>query len=308
MDRSEIGLFIEKYRPQSLEEYVGNERIKQKFSDWIEKDEIPHLLFHGKAGTGKTTMAKILVNNIDCDSIYINASDENNVETVRNKIKGFASTIGFRSWKIIVLDEADYLTPNAQAILRNLMETFADRTRFILTCNYPDKVIEAIKSRCQSFKIEPPSKKDIAKRLLDICKKEGLEIKPEALKIVVDKNYPDIRRMQGVLQANIRGDKIILDDDTLGVSEIDEKIIETLNKNTSIKDRFNAIRQLMLDEGKSEYSDLYKNLYENIDEYGKGNKASIILHINEAQYKDSFVVDKEINAMALIIKILDIIG
>lgn len=308
MDRNNIGLFIEKYRPQTLDEYVGNESIKEKFKDWIEKDEIPHLLFHGKAGTGKTTIAKILTNNIDCDYIYINASDENNVETVRNKIKGFASTVGFNKWKIVVLDEADYLTPNAQAILRNLMETFADRTRFILTCNYPDKIIPAIKSRCQSFKIEPPSKKDIAIRLLDICKKEGLQINPKDMKVVVEKNYPDIRRMQGVLQANIKGDKIVLDDDTLGISEVDEKIIEILKSDDSVKKRFNSIRQLLLNEGKSDYNDLFRILYKRIEEYGKGNIAQIILHINEASYKDSFVVDKEINAMTLIIKILETIG
>jgi len=202
----------------------------------------------------------------------------------------------------------DYMSPNAQAILRNLMETFADRTRFILTCNYPDKIIPAIKSRCQSFKIEPPSKKDIAKRLMHIVKEEGLNIELDALKVVVNKNYPDIRRMQGVLQANIRGNEIVLDDDTLGVSEVDEKIVEMLSSNDSVKNRFTNIRQLLLDEGKSNYNDLFKVLYEKIDEYGKGHKAEIILHINEASYKDSFVVDKEINAMALIIKILETMG
>ena len=119
------------------------------------------MLLYGTAGTGKTTLAKLIAKNIDCDLMYINASDENNVETVREKIKNFASTIGFRQWKLIILDEADYLTPNAQAALRNLMETFSKTTRFVLTCNYVEKIIDPIQSRCQVFGITPPSKKDV---------------------------------------------------------------------------------------------------------------------------------------------------
>ena len=152
-------LWVEKYRPQKLDEYVGNEHLKTKVADYLQSGDVPHLLFFGKAGTGKTTLAKLIVNTIDCDHIIINASDENNVDTVRTKVKGFASTIGFRNSKIVILDEFDYMTPNAQAILRNLMETFSKHCRFILTCNYVEKVIDPIQSRCQTFQIVPPTKK-----------------------------------------------------------------------------------------------------------------------------------------------------
>ena len=155
-------LWVEKYRPQKLEEYVGNKHLKQKVSDYLQSGDIPHLLFFGKAGTGKTTLAKLIVNSIDCDYIIINASDENNVDTVRNKVKGFASTVGFKDLKVIILDEFDYMTPNAQAILRNLMETFSKHCRFILTCNYVEKVISPIRSRTQEFQIVPPTRKDLS--------------------------------------------------------------------------------------------------------------------------------------------------
>ena len=140
-------LFVEKYRPQSIDEFVGNDFLKQKVSLYIDEQDVPHLLFYGQAGTGKTTLAKIISGNVDADVMYINASDENNIETVRTKIKSFASTVGFKRWKIIILDEADYMTPNGQAALRNLMETFSKTTRFILTCNYVEKIIEPIQSR-----------------------------------------------------------------------------------------------------------------------------------------------------------------
>ena len=133
-------LWVEKYRPTTLDTYIGNEHLKSKVSMYLESGDLPHLLLYGRAGTGKTTLAKLLVNNIECDYLYINASDENNVETVRTKVKGFASTIGFKDMKVIILDECDYITPNAQAALRNLMETFSKHCRFILTCNFVERI------------------------------------------------------------------------------------------------------------------------------------------------------------------------
>ena len=171
-------LWVEKYRPRKLDEYVGNEYLKEKVSNYLETSDVPHLLFFGKAGTGKTTLAKLIVNSIDCDFIVINASDENNVDTVRNKVKGFASSMGFKPWKIVILDEFDYMTPNAQAILRNLMETFSQHCRFILTCNYVEKVIDPIRSRTQEFQIVPPTKKDVAIQISQILTKEGITFQP----------------------------------------------------------------------------------------------------------------------------------
>ena len=155
-------LWVEKYRPQKLSEYVGNEHLKEKVSEYLQSGDVPHLLFFGKAGTGKTTLAKLIVSSINCDYIIINASDERGIDIIRNKVKGFASTVGFKDKKIIILDEFDYMTPDAQAMLRNLMETFSKHCRFILTCNYVEKVIDPIQSRCQTFQIVPPTKKDVA--------------------------------------------------------------------------------------------------------------------------------------------------
>ena len=163
-------LWVEKYRPSKLTEYVGNEHLKDKVKDYLESGEIPHLLFFGKAGTGKTTLAKLIVKQMDCDYMVINASDENNVETVRNKVKGFASSMGFKKYKIIILDEFDYMSQNAQAILRNLMETFSQHCRFILTCNYIERVIDPLQSRCQVLKIVPPSKQEVAYHIMNVLK------------------------------------------------------------------------------------------------------------------------------------------
>jgi SpoVK/Ycf46/Vps4 family AAA+-type ATPase len=166
--QQENTLWVESFRPDTLEGYIGNEHIIEKVKIFISNGDVPHLLFYGSAGTGKTTLAKIIANSVDADLMYINASDENSVDAVRDKIKRYASTVGFRRWKIIILDEADYLTPNAQAALRNLMETYSKTTRFILTCNYVEKIIDPIQSRCQTFAITPPNKTDVAKRLVQV--------------------------------------------------------------------------------------------------------------------------------------------
>jgi len=141
---SENSLWVEKYRPKDLSDYIGNEPLKKRAASWIESRDIPHLLLYGKAGTGKTTLGKLITKQIPCDHLYINASDENNVDTVRTKIKSFASSMGFNDLKVVLLDECDFLTGNAQAALRNLMEQFSMTTRFILTCNYHEKIIEPI--------------------------------------------------------------------------------------------------------------------------------------------------------------------
>ena len=144
-------LWVEKYRPKNLENYIGNEHLKSKVEHYLESGDVPHLLLYGKAGTGKTTLAKLIINNIECDYLYINASDENNVDTVRTKVKNFASTIGFKDTKVIILDECDYITPNAQAALRNLMETFSKHCRFILTCNYVERIYYPTNIRVSTF-------------------------------------------------------------------------------------------------------------------------------------------------------------
>jgi len=299
-------LFVEKYRPNTLDNYIGNQHLKSKVKHYLESGDLPHLLLYGKAGTGKTTLAKLLVKNIDCDYLYINASDENNVETVRTKVKDFASTIGFKDMKVIILDECDYITPNAQAALRNLMETFSKHCRFILTCNYVERIIDPIQSRCQSFQIIPPSKQEVAKHLHNILVQENIMDTPEDIKILVETGYPDIRRVINSAQRNVVGGKIKLDTSSIIQNDYKLKLIkilETQDKKTAFKE----IRQLLLDNQITDYADLFRLLYDEVDTWGKGHVAECILIIARYELSDSQVVDKEINAMAMLIELLGVI-
>ena len=179
------GLWVEKYRPQDLLTYVGNEHLKNKVERFINDGNVPHLLLYGKAGGGKTTLAKLIVNNVDCDYIYVNASDERKLELIRDRLKTFASSVGFKPMKIVILDEADYLNHLTQPALRNLMETFSSHCRFILTCNYVEKIIDPLRSRCQEYKIEPPSKKEVALHAKMILEKENISFDLDDLVLVV---------------------------------------------------------------------------------------------------------------------------
>jgi len=300
-------LWVEKYRPSKLTEYVGNEHLKDKVKDYLESGEIPHLLFFGKAGTGKTTLAKLIVNSIDCDHIIINASDENNVDTVRNKVKGFASTVGFKDMKIIILDEFDYMTPNAQAILRNLMETFSRHCRFILTCNYVEKVISPIRSRTQEFQIVPPTKKDVAVQISQILGKEGVGFQPKDLVPIIDSSYPDIRKIINTCQLNSSKGQLKLDTTSVIDSDLKSKVVEILKGNDSKPNKWKNIRQAVADSRTQDFTELYTFLYEKVDEYGGSNTSNIILILSESQHKDSLVVDKEITFMSCIIQIVGIL-
>ena len=299
-------LWVEKYRPSNLDTYIGNDHLKSKVSVYLESGDLPHLLLYGKAGTGKTTLAKILVKNIECDYLYINASDENNVETVRTKVKNFASTMGFKDYKIIILDECDYITPNAQAALRNLMETFSKHCRFILTCNFVERIIDPIQSRCQSFQIIPPSKKEVAKHIHDILLKENVMSDMKDLKVLIDSGYPDIRRVINAAQRNVIKGKLKLD--TTSIIQNDYKlkllkILKTQDKKTAFKD----IRQLLLDNKITDFADLFRLLYDDVDDWGKGHVAECILIIARYELTDGQVPDKEINAMAMLIELLGVI-
>ena len=231
-------LWVEKYRPSKLSEYVGNDHLKDKVGNYLETGDIPHLLFFGKAGTGKTTLAKLIVNSINCDHIIINASDENNVDTVRNKVKSFVSTVGFKDLKVVILDEFDYMTPNAQAILRNLMETFSKHCRFILTCNYVEKVIDPIQSRCQTFQIVPPTKKDVAIQVANILNNEGVGFEPKDLVPIVDSAYPDIRKIINTCQLNSSKGTLKVDVQTVIGSDIKSKILEILKSDDNIRNKY----------------------------------------------------------------------
>ena len=296
-------LWVEKYRPTDLSTYVGNEHLKEKVKVYLESEDVPHLLLFGKAGTGKTTLAKIVVNNIDCDYMYINASDENKVDDVRNKIKTFASSVGFKSLKVIILDECDYLTPNAQAALRNLMETFSKHCRFILTCNYVERIIDPIQSRCQSYKVVPPSKKEVAQQLVHILTQENCTFELDDIALIVNAGYPDIRRVINSAQRQIVDGKLKIDTSSVIQNNYKLQLLEMLSNGAKLND----IRQLIADNSISDYSELYRLLYDEVDNYGNGKQAECIMNIAEAQYQDVHVVDKEINFMSLIIRLTRIL-
>ena len=292
-------LWVEKYRPTDLSTYIGNEHLKSKVSIYLESEDVPHLLLYGRAGTGKTTLAKIITSNIDCDYMYINASDENKVDDVRNKIKTFASSVGFKSLKVIILDECDYLTPNAQAALRNLMETFSKHCRFILTCNYVERIIDPIQSRCQSFKVIPPSKKDIAQHLCSILNTENCLYELDDIALIVNAGYPDIRRVINSAQRQVVDGKLKIDTSSVIQNNYKLQLLDMLSNDS----KFNDIRQLIADNSVSDYSELYRLLYDEVETYGKDKVAECILNIAEAQFQDVNVVDKEINFMSTIIKL-----
>ena len=227
-------LLVERYRSKTLDEYVGNEHIKNQIQKYLDQDDIQNFLFYGPAGTGKTTLAKLIVHNLDCDYIYINSSDERGIETIRDKVSNFSSTASFRALKVVILDEADFLTIQAQASLRNVIETFSRSTRFILTCNYIERIIDPLQSRCQVLKIVPPSKVEIFKHLKDILEKEKIEFNKEALISIVNTYYPDIRKMLNTIQLSNKDNKLVLDEDVIISTNYTALLLKELTKKKRI--------------------------------------------------------------------------
>jgi len=301
-------LWVEKYRPIKLDDYVGNEHLKEKVSGYIESEDVPHLLLFGRAGTGKTTLAKLIVKSIECDYMVINASDENNVDTVRNKVKNFASSQGFKKYKIIILDEFDYMTPNAQAILRNLMETFSKHCRFILTCNYVEKIIDPIQSRCQTFQIVPPSKKEVAVQLDKILKSEDVNYDVKDLVPIIDSSYPDIRKVINTCQLNSVKGVLKLSKNDLLDSDFKTKIVDILKASDDSRNKYMKIRQTVADSKVQDFTEMYSLLYDKVDEYASGKVSGVILVLAEGQHRDALAVDKEIPFMATILNILSTIN
>ena len=303
MSRKEHTLWVEKYRSQTLEEYVGNETIKKTIQQYLNQNDIQNFIFYGPAGTGKTTLAKLIVNNLDCDYIYINASDERGIETIRDKVQGFASVASFKPLKVIILDESDFLTIQAQASLRNIIETFSRTTRFILTCNYVERIIDPLQSRCQVLKIVPPTKTDVAKHVAGILEKENAEYDINDLKAVVNQFYPDLRKVLNTLQLSNHDGKITMDKSLLVSNSYMVQIVKELQAKSP---NWRTIRQIIADANVNDFEELYRYLYDNASEYASGNEGMVAIYINEYTYQSNFRIDKEINCMALISRLIEL--
>jgi len=302
MENMDHSLLVEKYRPNKLKNYVGNENIKKSISKYLDQNDIQNLIFYGPAGTGKTTLAKLIVTNLDCDHIYINASDERGIETIRDKVSSFASVASFKPIKVVILDEADFLTIQAQASLRNIIETFSRTTRFIMTCNFVERIIDPLQSRCQVLKIVPPTKKDVAKHLHWICNEESITHEINDLVPLVNQYYPDLRKCINTIQLSTQDNILKLDKSILVSSNYIDKVINALSEGSKHNkiDCYNDIRQIIADANVDDFDELFKALYERASEYLSNKEGTVAILINEHQYKANFRIDKEINTMSLI--------
>ena len=294
-------LWIEKYRSQTLEQYIGNDAVKDRIADCIAKNDIPHFIFAGSAGTGKTTLAKLIVGNIQCDYLYLNASDENGIDTIRDKVKGFASTASFQPIKVVILDEADFLTQPAQAALRNIIEEYSAYTRFILTCNYVERLIEPLQSRCELHMLKPPTKGAVAKHLcLNVLDIQNITYDIKDVAQIINIFYPDVRSILKTLQQCSKDNKLVVD-------KIDDdwtkQLVQVLSKRE--KNAWYQIRQLVADAQVDDFQTAYRYMFEHLTEFSYGNDAQLSVILDDFIWRAGVVPDKEINFAACIAKVLE---
>ena len=308
MANSENSLLVEKYRPSTLENYVGNENIKKSIAKYLDQNDIQNLIFYGPAGTGKTTLAKIIVKNLDCDHLYINASDERGIETIRDKVQGFASVASFKPLKVVILDEADFLTIQAQASLRNIIETFSRTTRFIMTCNFVERIIDPLQSRCHVLKIVPPTKKDVARHLAWVLDQEKIRYEMQDLVPLINQYYPDLRKCINTIQLSTMDNDLRLDQSILVSSNYIDKVINALSEGSKFNkiDCYKDIRQIIADANVDDFDELFRALYTRASDYLEHKEGTATILINEHQYKANFRIDKEINIMSLIQNLINI--
>jgi DNA polymerase III delta prime subunit len=301
-------LWVEKYRPKTVEGYVfRDEHQKSQIQQWIKDGSIPHLLLSGNAGIGKTTLAKILFNELkvqEYDILEINASRTNSVDDVRDKIVNFVQMIPFGDFKVVLLDEADYLSPNAQAALRGVMEEYHTTARFILTCNYPNKIIPAIHSRCQGFHIAKVDQTEFTARMATILMEENIVFDLDTLDTFVKATYPDLRKcinmvqmnsMDGALHTPEKGDS--------GGADYKIEMVELFKKG-----KIQEARKLVCGQARPEEMDeIYRWLYDNIEIFGdEARQDKAVLIIKQGLVDHTLVIDPEINLAATMIRLANV--
>lgn len=302
-------LWVEKYRPKTIDGYVFKDpKQRKQIETWITDKSIPHLLFHGGAGTGKTTLARVLVNELgiqDADFMYINASRDNGVDFIRDRITRFCSSMPWGDFKIILLDEADYISQSGQAILRGMMEQYVDEVRFILTCNYPHKIMPAVKSRSQEFHISNQDQTDFTARVAEILIEEGVDVDLDTIDTYVRATYPDLRKTINAVQQNVSDGKLLPPD------EGDELASDWRLKMVSLfrEKKLRQARELICKSASPEdFEDMFKFLYRNLDFFGNTDEdqdAAVVI-IRNGMFKHTQIADPEINFSATMIELENI--
>ena len=301
-------LWVEKFRPNTMQGYVfRDDAQKEQVQEWINSGAIPHLLFSGVQGAGKTTLAKLLLNELgahEFDIKMINASSNNGVDFIRDTVENFATVMGFGDFKYIILDEADYLSPNAQAALRGVMEKYSNSLRFILTCNYPNKVIPAIHSRCQGFHIQNLDKTEYTARMAEILITEGVEFELEVLDTYVKTTYPDMRKCINLCQQNVKAGHLQAPSADDGASQSDAQLMMVaLFKEKRYKEARETICKQIAPE---EYEELFRFMYQNLEFWAEGDENKedqCILTIRNGLVKSVSCADPEINISATLIEL-----
>jgi replication factor C small subunit len=306
MENKQHYILNERWRPSTLEGYICDDNLREKIKGWIEKQEIPMLGFFGKAGSGKTTLAKILAKNIDCDYLYLNAADKRSMDDIRNEILPFISSISFKSApKIVILDEVTHTLAASQVLLLNIIETYSSNARFILTGNYPERLIDPLRSRLEEYNIVPPSKKIIAQHLDKLLTESSIQYELKDLGTIINTYYPDIRRTINNCQKHIVDNKLSIPENLKSNVNFENELINLMSKST--KNTFNQIRQLIVDYDISDFDGVYVKLFNQSKNFCPGMEGAIAIIVNEHMFQSNSVLDKEICFMACIAKILDVI-